>query len=1186
MSKSYSYPCDPGGLGPLVANHVTSSPFANPTFSAYHAEAFPLSETLAAFRSLEVADLLARLPAARGGDVAADSDELLGLGLDHHDPPCLRGDLVPLSLSELSLPAGGQALLSEICADTFAMGQGGDFWGESLLQFPAPPLVDILRVGSFSDPALRSPSVMGKVLGKMVRTGLLCPVRVCRVNAARIGIFAVRKEQNSSRLIFDMRRINLLFRVPEGMSISSLEAVAAAEVPAAFAEPSSHGDSARTLHGFGEDISNMFYQIGLGSCPMDPHEPPHISEYLCTHGTVGMVRDAHSKGCSDEERRAVLEPLRGWPDEASLGCTVLPMGWSWSPCLAQSILEHACGMPEDGRLRHSKVSPLLLPYGALPLPSRAPGPSAPHYPEESDRGRARSEQQDEALFPHDSHSVPCNDTGPEVMASATTLHSEYLDDFNCILFADESAFRELQDNVRDRLNVRHLPRNQKKAQEGLPLEILGAALLCRNGRVHLVPKDSRVLTVQTLLAAAARAGEVRLSRLLRILGMTSWIFLMRRRCLSVFQEVYLVVDSLTADLERVVRVPMAARRELAMAALLMSWIHSDLSAPWGTNVVAVDAGPEGFGVTRMKASQTAVRACGQLGLRSKQRRVASFGSTQPDIDHLLAAPACDSHWFAGNGQWAVVIGKTWTKQTSVLHNNVLEGYALLSGLAEQCRCLPKSRVGATRILILTDSLVILGAVTRGRSSRGPINAICRRVLQYEIEFNVIVAVRYIPTWANPADGPSRGVKSPLPDPDTVLKALQKWDKCYPGESYPPALAAAGRRARDFKAKQRWHTRKTPGHDWKRGVRIGEASNPGPRKPGRPATKRGPARRARAQRLRDRGAGAWTYAQEVGVSGLRSMATPLLLLHSVNDSTIVSYTDALNKFTRYCAATNIVMDGSVPALDDAVLLYCNERCYFYDESSHCGHILLSALGWYEPRLVRESLPQSRRACLAWDRVSLKLEGEGFSEETYALLVEGAMERSRTDLARQRLWLEVATIIGISVDAYLRTQDWHELQLKDVFSAGPVIGLRLFERLTGQAGKTGSDQGVDLLKAYPTALFRELLTRRHREAADTDAFVFTVTRYQFDRALRSLVSSIFGPDADVDITPHSTRHAGASQAARRGTSMYDIRVRGRWHAEQSAQRYTSVWKLTRQNSLMPKATLARGRALWNEFYLPFA
>ena len=61
-----------------------------------------------------------------------------------------------------------------------------------------------------------------------------------------------------------------------------------------------------------------------------------------------------------------------------------------------------------------------------------------------------------------------------------------------------------------------------------------------------------------------------------------------------------------------------------------------------------------------------------------------------------------------------------------------------------------------RVLIFTDSLVTLGALSKGRSSARQLLRVCRQAAAVQLGCRIRLYLRWVPSERNLADGPSRG----------------------------------------------------------------------------------------------------------------------------------------------------------------------------------------------------------------------------------------------------------------------------------------------------------------------------------------------------------------------------------------------------------------------------------------------
>jgi hypothetical protein len=115
-------------------------------------------------------------------------------------------------------------------------------------------------------------------------------------------------------------------------------------------------------------------------------------------------------------------------------------------------------------------------------------------------------------------------------------------------------------------------------------------------------------------------------------------------------------------------------------------------------------------------------------------------------------------------RWRVVSAYPWRRGA---HINVLEAQVAVTALERTCRS--SRRVGLGHIVYI-DSLAVLGALRKGRSSAKRLNAFCRRAAALELAFRLTAYFRWIRSADNPADEPSRRWGEPEPPPPTTPRA--------------------------------------------------------------------------------------------------------------------------------------------------------------------------------------------------------------------------------------------------------------------------------------------------------------------------------------------------------------------------------------------------------------------------------
>ena len=115
-------------------------------------------------------------------------------------------------------------------------------------------------------------------------------------------------------------------------------------------------------------------------------------------------------------------------------------------------------------------------------------------------------------------------------------------------------------------------------------------------------------------------------------------------------------------------------------------------------------------------------------------------------------------------RWSEVSRWVWKEEE---HNNILEARAGVVS-AKELSSSPKN--WGKRGLLISDSQVVVGAFSKGRSSRRILNYLARKIAAISFGCNMRLYWRYIRTWRNHADGPSRGYPLGIA-PKTEVKDL-------------------------------------------------------------------------------------------------------------------------------------------------------------------------------------------------------------------------------------------------------------------------------------------------------------------------------------------------------------------------------------------------------------------------------
>ena len=102
-------------------------------------------------------------------------------------------------------------------------------------------------------------------------------------------------------------------------------------------------------------------------------------------------------------------------------------------------------------------------------------------------------------------------------------------------------------------------------------------------------------------------------------------------------------------------------------------------------------------------------------------------------------------------RWRLLFKGNWK---DVEHNNVLELRTVVQVLRHLAR---NSNCWRRRVLVMTDSLVSLGVLSKGRSSARALLHLARVAASVQLAFGILLYLRWVPSERNVADGPSRQV---------------------------------------------------------------------------------------------------------------------------------------------------------------------------------------------------------------------------------------------------------------------------------------------------------------------------------------------------------------------------------------------------------------------------------------------
>ena len=313
-------------------------------------------------------------------------------------------------------------------------------------------------------------------------------------------------------------------------------------------------------------------------------------------------------------------------------------------------------------------------------------------------------------------------------------HSVYIDDLHMFALGERGreALRLAQDEYVAAMAAVGLPAKPAKvirpATRGI--ECLGLMLDGERGDFGLAaPKLQRLVSAaRALLAAGACTGR----QLARVIGGFTWAALVCRPALAVFSAVYRFIA--VVGVRRFELWPSVVR-ELNAAIGIAPLLRCSLRAPWFDRVVAVDASEAAQGVVAVREPPPVVVV------------------HSPAVRFLPGEPLlADVSSFLGRAQhrWRRIVASPW--RGGAEHINVLEARALLTG-ARWALSHP-SAVGS-RVLALSDSSVVVGAASKGRSSSHRLLRPLRSLAALLLAAGTSLRLLWVPSASNPADAASR-----------------------------------------------------------------------------------------------------------------------------------------------------------------------------------------------------------------------------------------------------------------------------------------------------------------------------------------------------------------------------------------------------------------------------------------------
>ena len=313
--------------------------------------------------------------------------------------------------------------------------------------------------------------------------------------------------------------------------------------------------------------------------------------------------------------------------------------------------------------------------------------------------------------------------------------------------------------------------NQRKSVTGVQdMTLIGIRL--RSGR-FLGPdpnKLSRFTRAVVYLFGTSDEFELSPNQLAALSGVGTWFCLLNRPLLCVLEKSYSFGRGDCPNTPR--PVSRAVKKELMTLVSMLCFAESDLGLPWFPGIMATDASPAfGYGVCLARTSQSKARRYG-LGCFTADA-LADFESDDEDpvvAEKLRARLGTRCTLPVRRHQFRTLLSAR-ARETG--HSGFLELTGVELGLNLFVRSSEHLR---HRLNILIDAQAVLRAVLKGRSSAPTFYTGLRRINATLLACTIRLGVSYVPSEANPADPPSRGVVAPRTESGQQLRRRQEEER--------------------------------------------------------------------------------------------------------------------------------------------------------------------------------------------------------------------------------------------------------------------------------------------------------------------------------------------------------------------------------------------------------------------------
>lgn len=328
------------------------------------------------------------------------------------------------------------------------------------------------------------------------------------------------------------------------------------------------------------------------------------------------------------------------------------------------------------------------------------------------------------------------------LAGSRVFHMIYIDD---VLFfsLDKSECEQALSSYENAVTSVGLPTKVSKRVSPTCEKVEGLGLTIDGRTKRLGVSASKLWSLCDDTVALFQRRFVTGDELRVIIGRWTWACLVNRPSLSAFNVVYRYTE--VAGPRPFTLWP-SAKRELQLVLGLAPILFVDLSARYSERVVATDASGKAQGVVASCVSPVVVSSvvaeneCGTKG-----------GSVCSD-SAVVETCSTGLRRFVERQNWKVIVSARWRAPE---HINSLELRAVSTAVRWLVSSSSRSPCFGHKVLVLSDSMVAVGALRKGRSPSRLLLRRVRAIAAVALAFSLRLTVLWIPTDINPADEPSR-----------------------------------------------------------------------------------------------------------------------------------------------------------------------------------------------------------------------------------------------------------------------------------------------------------------------------------------------------------------------------------------------------------------------------------------------